>query len=150
MSADAASQALQHHPAPHRERVAGAAAAFGLLAGPLAWFTQICAGYALASWPCFPKDERRPTPLAQFAWTSPALRYVLVVTTIIAIAGFLLSWASFRRTRAETGGDHRHAMEIGSGRTRFLALWGMALSGGFAIATLMTAAGLILLPRCAG
>jgi len=150
MSAGSPAAALRHHPAPHRERVATAAAAFGLLAGPLAWFTQICAGYALASWPCFPGDQRREAPLVRFAWTSSALTWVLIITTVVAVAAFLVAWGSFRRTRDEGGGSYRHAMEIGSGRTRFLALWGMALSGGFAIATLMTAAGMVLLPRCAG
>jgi hypothetical protein len=41
-------------------------------------------------------------------------------------------------------------MEAGAARTRFLALWGALLGGGFALATAITGVAFVTLPRCAG
>jgi len=147
MSADHA--ALSHHPAPHRDRVALWMAGFGVIGGPLAWFVELCGGYALATAPCFNAAGTRRL-LPEFAWTWPALLTLLVLCVFVALAAFTVSYRSFARTREESGGDPRHLMEAGSGRTRFLALWGMLLGAGFAVVTALTAVGFALLPRCAG
>ena len=141
---------LLHHPARHRERVLCYESALGLIGGPLAWFLQLCAGYALASWPCFANDDRTLTPLAGYAWTWPAMVLAMLAGVAIALTSFWISWRAFVRVRDESDGDHRHLMEVGAGRTRFLALWGMLLGGGFALATLVTAVAFLVLPRCAG
>ena len=52
--------------------------------------------------------------------------------------------------RARPGRGASTLMEIGAGRTRFLALWGMVLGVGFALAAAITAVAFIVLPRCAG
>jgi len=126
---------------PQRDRKPAAAALFGLIGGPLAWFLQLDAGYALASWPCFPKDQRVTLPLAGFAWTRPAIILLLVAAVIVGLAALLVSLRGLRPA-ADTAG--------GSGLDRFLALWGALLGGGFAIATVLTAVALLVLPRCAG
>ena len=41
-------------------------------------------------------------------------------------------------------------MEVGSGRTRFLALWGIFLGAGAAVTIVLTAVAFWVLPRCAG
>jgi hypothetical protein len=143
-------QTLSHHPAPHRGRVSLAKLVFGVVGGPLAWFVQFNAGYALASWPCFPADQRRSSPLEGYAWSTSAMIGALIGAVLVALAALWVSWHSLQRTREEGAGDHRHLMEVGAGRTRFLALWGVLLGGGFAIATLVTAVAFIVLPRCAG
>jgi hypothetical protein len=148
MNADHAS--LSHHPAPHRDRVSAIALLFGLLAGPLAWFAQLCAGYSMASWPCFPLQEHRTVPLNGYAWTWDAIVVVSILSVVIALAAFIVSRNIFRMTMQEGKGDHRHVLEVGTGRTRFLALWGMILGGGFAAATAMTTVAFFFLPRCAG
>lgn len=143
-------EAFSHHPAPQRDRVDLYESLFGVIGGPVAWFIQLCAGYALATWPCFPNSERAVTPLPGYEWTWPAMIALLVIGVLIALAAFLVSWRVLRRTRDEMKGDHRALMEIGAGRTRFLALWGVLLGGGFALATIVSAAAFIVLPRCAG
>jgi hypothetical protein len=148
MSADHAS--LSHHPAPQRERASTFASAFGLLGGPLAWFVQLCAGYGLSSWSCFPKDERGLAPLVGVSWSWPTMVVLLVASVVIATAAFFAAYGNFRRTRDEGHGGHAHLMEVGAGRTRFIALWGMLLGAGFAVATVIDAVAFLVLPRCAG
>lgn len=148
MSAD--HRALSHHPAPHRYRVASASIAFGVLGGPLAWFVQVCAGYALASAPCFADAQRKAQPLAHLRWTWPAMIALLIGCVGVALAAFAVSYRSYARTCDESGGDQHHLMEVGAGRTRFLALWGLLLGAGFAVATALTAVAIVVLPRCSG
>jgi hypothetical protein len=141
---------LSHHPAPQRERVTLLELAFGVAGGPVAWFLQFNAGYALASWPCFPGDHRMQVPLDGYAWSWPIMVAVMIAGVIIALAALWVSWSNLAKTRAERPGGHGHLMETGTGRTRFLALWGVIFSSGFAIASLVTGVAFIVLPRCAG
>jgi hypothetical protein len=115
---------------------------FALAGGPLAWFVQLCAGYALATWPCFPADHRRLVPQNGYTWTFPLMVALLIAGVVVALLAFGVSWRTYARTRDETGGD--------DGRTRFLALWGMLLGAGFAVATSLTAVAFLLVPRCDG
>jgi amino acid transporter len=148
MSAD--HSVLSQYPAPPRHQLALSSAMFGLIGGPLAWFVQLCAGYALASGPCFAQSQRATQPLEGFAWTWPAMIALLIAGVIVALAAFAVSYRTFVRTRDEAGGDQHHLMEVGAGRTRFVALWGMLLGSGFAVATALTAVAFLVLPRCAG
>lgn len=141
---------LSHHPAPHRERVTPMELAFGVAGGPVAWFVQFNAGYALASWPCFPGDHRMQVPLDGYAWSWPTMVAIMIAGVVIALAALWVSWSNLQRTRNERPGGHAHLMQTGAGRTRFLALWGVMLSGGFAIASLVTGVAFAVLPRCAG
>lgn len=134
---------------PRRNQETRFASVFGLVGGPLAWFLQMCASYALASWPCFPKDHRIPAPLAGYAWTSLAMVMALLAGVAIALAALFVSWREFNRTR-HASGHGCHQIENGAGRAGFLALWGMLLGGGFALATGITAFAFVVLPRCAG
>jgi hypothetical protein len=147
MTADDA--ALSPHPAPHRRRVTAFESVFGLIAGPLAWAAQLDLNYALASRWCFPKDERALLPLAASDWTWPAMIIGMLAAVSIGLAALLVSWRAYRATRAEQTGGVRELMDVGSGRTRFLALWGVLLGSGFALASGLTAVAFIVLPRCA-
>jgi hypothetical protein len=148
MNADNAT--LSRHPAPHRHRVSAFESAFGLLGGPGAWFVQLCAGYAMASWPCFPRDEHRFLPEPAYAWTWSAIVAVSIAATIVSVAAYVVSRRTYNRVQDEGHGDHQHLLEVGSGRTRFLAIWGMILGAAFAVGTAMTTVAFFVLPRCAG
>jgi hypothetical protein len=117
------------------------AAIFGVLGGPLAWYVELLLGYALASGPCFPHDQRLVSPQRDMAWTHTGVVCLLMLCTLVAFAAFFVSW---RRMRRISTGDF--ALE----RTRFVAMWGVALGAGFLVATLLTAVGIGVLPRCAG
>ena len=140
---------MSHHPAPQRERVPTIAAAFGLVGGPLAWFLQLCVGYALASWPCFPGATPVLVPAPAYQWTFVAMIASLAAGVVIALTALLFSWRALASTKKESAGGHSHLMDVGVGRTRFMALWGVFLSGGFALATMSTAIAFMVLPRCA-
>ncbi len=132
----------------HRDRMPRLASAFGLLGGPAAWYVQLCAGYILASGPCFPHDMRRQIPLAGFDWTWPALVAILVCGVLVALAAGLVSWRLLSQTQRKS--PDRQPLEADIRRTHFLALWGTVYGAGFALATLITAVAYSVLPRCAG
>jgi Na+-driven multidrug efflux pump len=113
---------------------------FALFGGPLAWFIQLTASFALVSQMCLRGGER--------TWT--AMIAVTVAACLIALLATLVSWRAYARTKDEKAGDHRHVLEVGSGRTRFLALWGVMLGAGSAMAIALTAVAFFVLPRCAG
>lgn len=147
MTADDA--ALSPHPAPQRPPVTAVESVFGLIAGPLAWMAQLDLGYALANRSCFPKDERALLPLAGYAWAWPAMGIGMLAAVTIGLAALLVSWRAYRATRAEHGAGAHELIDTGAGRTRFLALWGVLLGGGFALASALSSVALIVVPRCA-
>lgn len=128
---------LSHHPAPHRDVAGWPLLMFILAGGPLAWFIQLSVGYALTSCPVKQNPERGIV----------AIIYISCLLT--ALGALFAAYRLFGRVREEGEGDHRHLLEIGGGRTRFLALWGVLLSGGFAGATAISLLWLILVPSCA-
>ena len=141
-------QHLSHHPAPKRGAVRPHESFFALFAGPIAWFVQLNAGFALASQPCFVNGARALT--LPHDWTRPAMLGLVVATCALALVACALSWRAYKRTEDESPGDHRHLLEVGTGRTRFLAIWGVYLSAGAALVTILTALAFMVLPRCAG
>ncbi len=143
-------QDVSPHPPPHPEHLNMAEMFFGVLGGPLAWYLQLCAGYALASAPCFRDGIRLAAPLALLQWTGPAMIVTMLTGVIIALLAFGVSGRALRRTRQHAGGGPVHLLEGRAGRTRFLALWGVLLGGAFAVAAAMTAVAFMLIPRCAG
>lgn len=124
---------------------------FGLFAGPLAWYLQLCTGYALASVPCFNGDgDRLRAPIATLQWTWMAMIVAMGAAVLISLLSLAISWRTYRRTQDEAQGDAQHLLESGEGRTRFLAMWGVFLGSAFAVASAMTAVAFITIPRCAG
>jgi hypothetical protein len=118
---------------------------FGVFGGPLAWFLQLCAGYALASRHCASSNVRMPAALD---WTQAAMLTVATAAIAVSLLAALVSWRALQRTKTETPGDPRHLTEVRSGRDRFLALWGTVLGSSFAVAAAMTSFGVVILPRC--
>jgi hypothetical protein len=117
---------------------------FALVAGPLAWFVQLNIGYALTTGPCFAVDQRLAMPVDRLAWTRNGADVLVLVCAAAALAGFAVSWRALRRCR------QRHDGPAAGHLYAFIATWGATLSAGFGIATLFTAVGLLLLPRCGG
>jgi len=120
--------------------MSGLRASLLLYTGPLAWLGQLCVGAMMTSWPCFPKTDRFVTPLPGYGWTYAAAIAVLLICAVAAAVAGVLSWRRFAAVRDE----------VTDGRTRFVALWGMCLGGGFALATLVTLVAFLLVPQCLG
>jgi hypothetical protein len=138
---------VSHHPAPQRQ-VLPRQSFFAVFGGPLAWFLQLNADFALASNPCFINNERSIVPHLSPDWTWRAMIVIAVAALAVALAATLVAWRAYRLTKEESSGDH-DLMEIGAGRTRFLALWGTCLGAGSAL-IIMTTLAFFALPRCAG
>ena len=140
---------LSHHPAPHADRLSGGRAAILIFGGPAAWFLQLCIGVALTSRNCFPRSERFWTPLADPGAHVWAVGVMLAFVVLALGVGFAAQ-RTLRHVAREEEGDHADLAEIGHGRTRFVALWGVALGYGSAIAAALTFVAFLLVPPCAG
>ncbi|MDB5669336.1 MAG: hypothetical protein JWO25_295 [Alphaproteobacteria bacterium] len=143
-------ESLSHHPAPDAHKLSSARAFFILFGGPLAWFVQFNLGVILSGWPCYPSDRRLAAPPPDYEWTRAGAMAVLVLALLVAIAAGASAQIMLRRVRDEAEGGHAELAEIGHGRTRFIALWGIALGYGSAVAAALTLVAFLLVPRCAG
>lgn len=136
--------------APQAGRVSTAELLFEVFGGPAVWFAQLCGGYALVGLACGPEGGHSLAPLRAVSWAWLGLIGLMSAAIVVSLLALWLSWAAFKRTRGEGGGDHRHLLETGAGRTRFLALWGVFLGAGFTVATCFTAFAFLMVPRCVG
>jgi hypothetical protein len=121
---------------------------FALFGGPLAWFLQLNAGFALASQPCFQNGERSAVPHLATDWTWSALIASMIIACGIALLATLISWRAYARIQDESGGHP--PMKIGSGNARFLALWGIFLGAGSTLVTASAVVAISVLPLCVG
>lgn len=111
------------HPAPHRGMVSDAVLFSALLAAPLAWAAQLLLNYALAANACFPRQAPGAAP--RWEWLHAGLLGVNLAALAIAIAATFVSAAMWRRTSGEAHGGHDQLIDVGQGRTRFFAIWGV-------------------------
>lgn len=133
-------------PAPAAGR-AGIWSLLLILSGaPLAWSVQIAAGYGFAAYACYPKRESLAQPV--IAGLHTGLLVLSVAAIIVALLCALLAYRAWRATRDETQGNHHDLLEVGEGRTRFMALCALISSIGFAIALLLTTSVLVLVSPC--
>jgi hypothetical protein len=135
---------------PHPQRVPLHESLFGLFGGPLAWYVQLNAGFALASQPCFRDGIHLARPIPPLQWTMPAMVLTTLGAFVVALLALLVSWRAFRRAKSQAPAEAGPSIEASAGRVRFLASWGVLLGASFALATAITGAIFIALPRCAG
>lgn len=136
------------HPSPGRNAVSLGALWFGVFGGPVAWSIQEIADYATNAHDCFPRMVPLASPLlgADRMWT--ILGVVSGAAVLLAVAALLVAIHSYRATRSESGGDSHDLLEVGEGRTRFMALSGSIMSALFLLATLVHAATLLMVSAC--
>jgi hypothetical protein len=147
--AEATHQAASvRHPAPHRDRVALAELGFSLAAAPLAWGAQLVLSYGLASHVCFGGSAPRGGQAAHWTAAMSLLLATQLVALAIALIGAAMAYRLWRATRREVSDEPHEMIEAGRGRTRFLALWGLMTSLGFAGAILFGVIGSLLVPLC--
>jgi hypothetical protein len=146
MAENASSAMMVEHPAPHRERVHIAVLLFGAFIGPIVWALHLFANSAIAGQVCYPG----PTPrLTQLAMLRPLLGLSGGIAIVLALIGAYVSYRSWRATRDEREGSQHHLIEVGEGRTRFLAFAGMFTSLVFALVIFCDTIGVLLVPACA-
>jgi hypothetical protein len=133
------------HPAPHRERARLAVLMLAILAPPAAWSLHLAVNFAFASHACYP--ARTPLQAPLFDWLRILLISVDLASMAVALAAVFVAYGSWRKTAremAETG----PLVELGEGRARFLAAWGILIGIGFFIAVLFDFVGLWIVPIC--
>lgn len=148
MTIDAAALQTVAHPAPHRRRAGLLALAFGVAGGPLAWGVHLVVNYGIASHACFPGAVPRSQPPSGVGGLWWLLLSIDLIAIAVAAAAALVSYRSWRATRRELAGRARDLVEIGEGRTRFLALWGLLTGVGFLLAVVFDGVALWVLPLC--
>ena len=134
------------HPGSHRHNVPLAVLVFGLAAAPLAWLAQTSFNYLVASRACYPFDARKLQVVVDGLW--PVSVIATVVALVIGIVAAIVSWRAWRATHEEHHGGGHQAIEVAEGRTRFLALCGVMISGLFVAAVVFNAVGLFVVPPC--
>ncbi len=134
------------HPAPHRTRVSDALLFSALLASPLAWSAQLLLNYGLASHACFPNWTPKASPI--WGWLSSSLLAINLVALAIAVAATAVSFVMWRRVSEEATGGHEHLLDIGQGRTRFFAIWGVWSGAWFIIQILFGTIAAVGVPGC--
>lgn len=134
------------HPAPQQHLVGLPALWFGLFGAPAAWAAQLISNYALLGHFCYPRD----TPLASptFGATRAVAIIVSSVLLLVAAAALVVALHSWQATRYRRRAEHHEVAEVGEGRTRFMAMSGLLVSGIFVYAVLMTGLPLLTMSVC--
>lgn len=137
------------HPAPARGRVPLRLLWFGLAGAPLAWSAQLLAAFPLSAHACFPRLWPLTEPDIGPTTLSSLLIALSIVTTAVSIFALVTAIRSWRATLDESRGDAHHALDVGNGRTRFMALGGILMSTIFLVATVAQGALVLLVQPCA-
>ncbi|MBV9115702.1 MAG: hypothetical protein JOY67_23055 [Hyphomicrobiales bacterium] len=136
------------HPAPHRKRVRLLALIFPILAPSFAWSAHLVVNFALSSHACYPDGVPLRSPASGLGWLWSLLLIIDLAGIIIGLVSALIAWRTYRLTAQEMAETGPPLAEIGEGRTRFLALWGVLIGVGFSAATFFDFVGLWVLPLC--
>jgi hypothetical protein len=134
----ALAQALDH-PAPARGTVGRLRLIGSLVLAPAAFTAQVVCSYGFASSMC--QAGARPQAI---------LVAINALAIIAAAAGFILAVSSWRKTRGEKPGSANDAIDIGEGRTRFLALCGLWGSSMFLLAVVLGLTAIVTVGTCPG
>lgn len=136
------------HPSPQRERVDHRALFAALAAGPAAWIVQLVASYAAVGVACTARRTVAAASAAAFAGEPTLLIAGNLVCLAIVVAGGIFCRIAWNRVAGEKAGGPEAALNVGDGRTRFIAVCGMLSSVGFALAVLFNTVEPLIGPGC--
>ncbi|MET0313206.1 MAG: hypothetical protein ABW275_02315 [Hansschlegelia sp.] len=114
-------EATADHPAPQRHRVSLFVLFAGVGVPPLAWVSHLYLNYAFASATCAATTYREGVS----AWTS--LFVIDAVCIAVSAVSLFFAWRAWRVLRSEDGGEKEETVDVGEGRTRFLAIVGVLM-----------------------
>ncbi|TFI57530.1 hypothetical protein E2493_14250 [Sphingomonas parva] len=147
MSSRDAPETAVSHPSPQRERVSSPRLLLALILAPTAWLGQLIASYSLSSVACDPSGSSVDMEVVPGLWT--LLLLINLASLAAGTVGIWLAWAAWRRSRREKAGGRHTLLDVGEGRTRFMAVSALIVSGIFLVAIAAEAAALLILQRCA-
>ncbi|HZP86152.1 MAG TPA: hypothetical protein VFB54_04980 [Burkholderiales bacterium] len=134
------------HPAPQRDIISLFILALAIFGVPLLWGGQLLLSYGLASFACYPSWNPLATP--QYSGIRVALLAIGLAALVGGVGIAMLAVYSWRKTRGEQGGSQKHLVDIGEGRTRFLAMCGVMMSSGFVVLLIFTTMTVLIVPPC--
>lgn len=133
------------HPSPHKNEVGIVGLLYGLMAAPIAWVSSQIASSIVAQEACFPKTESLSDPAFAVAGLHIGL---LSVAFAVSASAAGVAYANWRRTKRESGGNGHTLLDVGEGRSRFMALAGLLTSFGFMLGTLFSIPAVVFVPAC--
>jgi hypothetical protein len=134
------------HPSPQRGKVSLGALWFGIWGAPLAWISLELLSYILTTAIC--NTDSHIALRAHADKVSHYLVPISLIACLIALLAAVTAVHNWRKTRHEKSGSAHQLLEVGEGRTRFLAMFGLLTSSGFIIALFFSSAMLFLIPLC--
>ena len=139
----------REHPSPHRDRVSAWISLLALAAGPAAWILQLAVDFGVATSVCEQDGAPRAASINP-GWGAEDVFLICVnlACLAIALAGGWTAWAAWRRSQSEKPGGAHAVLDIGEGRTRFLALSGMLAASTFAVAIAFDTAWPLFISPC--
>ena len=142
------SEIPHEHPSPHRTRIGAAALLFALAIGPAAWAFQQMLSYGVTSHVCFPSDA--PVAPPPVAWSGLWLQLMAagMALLILPLGGAWSAWGAWQAPRDEKGGASGALLDIGEGRSRFLAACGLLTGSLFSLAIICDLAVALALRSC--
>ncbi len=139
----------REHPSPHRARVRPDGLLLALAVGPCAWIVQLAGDYGLASHACRPGDAPRGVdPAAGWGAEHLILLGLNLACLGLCLAGGAAALVYWRRSHREKPGGAPAVIEVGEGRTRFLAACGMIAAIAFAVAIAFDTTQTFFIPSC--
>ncbi len=139
---------LDNHSSPQRGKVSLAALWFGIYGVPIAWISLEIFSYVVTTSIC---GEISQTTMGMVAGTKSAWHILLpasLLATALALIAAYVALHNWRESHDEKPGSMHHLIDVGEGRTRFLAMFGLLTSIGFMIAFIFSATTLIVVPLC--
>jgi len=137
------------HPSPHRHAISLVLLLGALALGPGAWVAQLLTDYALSSEACFGHDmPHLASPPPGWGYEAAGLLLINLVCLTAALSGLLIAWLCWRRTHHEDDGELQATVDVGEGRSRFMATCGMLGNGGFAVAICFDTVVALATPTC--
>ena len=146
MTFDTQANTTSNHPSPIRANVALKSLWFGILGAPMAWISLELLSYILTTSVCDTNNQTRLSDHSLEVW-----QYLIplnVVAGIIALSAIVIAIHNWRKSSHEKSGSAHQLIEVGEGRTRFLAMFGLLTSIGFIVALLFSSITLFLMPLC--
>jgi hypothetical protein len=134
------------HPSPRRGSVGLLLLGVAVFGAPAGWLTQMLLSYGLASHACYPEWNPLGTPI--WPWLHTVLAVVALLGLMTAIVSGFIARRAWHATRSEHGGASQHLLDVGEGRSRFLAMCGLMMSVGFFTLLVFTSLTLMMVPAC--
>jgi hypothetical protein len=106
----------------------------------------VIAGFAVTAHGCYP----RSIPLADSVIGGMRVIAIIItaIATAVSVAAGVVSLGSWRRTSSEMAGQKHALLEVGEGRTRFMALSGVLVSALFLLAIVLNFLSIAFVPPC--